>query len=399
MVPAAMRGGVRQIRGGSPSLSPGRNAAGGRCLCLPAAACYALPVPTDDLDRDLFRRIQDRVAIVGIGHLPFAKDIGRPIADTAVEAIQLALDDAGLAAEDVDGMCDVRDGAHPRGLHRAPARRRRTCAGGTRSPTAAAPRARRSCTPRRRSRRGLATVVVCHRARNRGAKTSRPWSQEKGAGARRQGAARAVGADPPGRRDRHVGAPPHARVRHHARALRQRRHRGAQARAAQPLRDDARPAARHGDLPGRRASSAIRCTLYDCCLETDGALACVVTSVERARDLPQKPALVHSVAQASGPNPVHLANYNNARHADDRRCRAPSCSGRARELQAEGHGLRADLRRLHAAGDHRPRGLRLLQARRGRPVHRGRPHRARRRAAGADLAAAASRKPTCTAST
>jgi acetyl-CoA acetyltransferase len=50
--------------------------------------------------------------------------------------------------------------------------------------------------------------------------------------------------------------------------------------------------------------------LYDCCLETDGALACIVTSLERARDLRQKPALVHSVAQASGPNPVHLANYN-----------------------------------------------------------------------------------------
>jgi acetyl-CoA acetyltransferase len=50
--------------------------------------------------------------------------------------------------------------------------------------------------------------------------------------------------------------------------------------------------------------------LYDCCLETDGALACVVTSAERARDLRQPLVLVHSVAQASGPNPVHLANYN-----------------------------------------------------------------------------------------
>src|SRR5213596_3637354 len=59
----------------------------------------------DPLDRDLFRRLQDRVAIVGIGHLPFAKDIQRPISDTAVEAIQLALDDAGLQSEDVDGMC------------------------------------------------------------------------------------------------------------------------------------------------------------------------------------------------------------------------------------------------------------------------------------------------------
>ena len=57
------------------------------------------------IDRDLFRRVQDQVAIVGIGHLPFAKDIGRPISDTAIEAIQLALADAGLDAEDVDGMC------------------------------------------------------------------------------------------------------------------------------------------------------------------------------------------------------------------------------------------------------------------------------------------------------
>lgn len=50
--------------------------------------------------------------------------------------------------------------------------------------------------------------------------------------------------------------------------------------------------------------------LLDCCLVTDAGGACVVTSIERARDLKQKPALVHSVAQASGPNPVHLANYN-----------------------------------------------------------------------------------------
>ena len=51
--------------------------------------------------------------------------------------------------------------------------------------------------------------------------------------------------------------------------------------------------------------------LYDCCQETDGGCACILVSAERARDLRQKPALVHAVAQASGPNPVHLANYNN----------------------------------------------------------------------------------------
>src|SRR6185436_5590219 len=48
-------------------------------------------------------RLNDRAAIVGIGSLPFSKDIGRPIGDTAVEAILLALADAGLEPKDVDG--------------------------------------------------------------------------------------------------------------------------------------------------------------------------------------------------------------------------------------------------------------------------------------------------------
>jgi acetyl-CoA acetyltransferase len=40
--------------------------------------------------------------------------------------------------------------------------------------------------------------------------------------------------------------------------------------------------------------------LYDCCQESDGGVAVVVTSAERARDLRQPPALIRGVAQGSG---------------------------------------------------------------------------------------------------
>ena len=51
--------------------------------------------------------------------------------------------------------------------------------------------------------------------------------------------------------------------------------------------------------------------LFDNCLETDGALAVVITSAERAKDLRQPPAYVHSFAQSIPQQHQVMTNYFN----------------------------------------------------------------------------------------
>lgn len=60
-------------------------------------------------------------------------------------------------------------------------------------------------------------------------------------------------------------------------------------------------------LRGRKIADPLH--LYDCCQETDGGCACVITTVERARDLPHPPAVIRGVAQAAGAEQESMTSF------------------------------------------------------------------------------------------
>jgi acetyl-CoA acetyltransferase len=49
--------------------------------------------------------------------------------------------------------------------------------------------------------------------------------------------------------------------------------------------------------------------LYDCCQETDGGAAVVITTPERAKDLAQPGAVIRGIAQASGPDQEQMTSF------------------------------------------------------------------------------------------
>ncbi|MCB8902624.1 MULTISPECIES: lipid-transfer protein [unclassified Streptomyces] len=242
-----------------------------------------------------------RAAVVGIGATEFSKDSGRSELSLAVEAVRAALDDAGLAPADVDGMVTFTMDTNPEitvaqasGIGELSFFSRVHYGGG--AACATVQQAALAVAT------GVAEVVVCYRAFNeRSGRRFGSGVQQREPSA--EGVA--LGWQLPfglltpaswvamiAQRYLHTyGLTPDAFG--HV-AVTDRRH------AAR------NPAAYFHGKPITLADHAASrwivepLRLLDCCQETDGGQAIVVTSVERARDLRRPPAVILAAAQGAG---------------------------------------------------------------------------------------------------
>ncbi len=242
-------------------------------------------------------------AIAGIGATEFSKDSGRTEMRLAVEAVKAALDDAGLAPQDVDGMCTFSMENNPEiEVHRAlggSALRffSRVHYGGG-AACAVLHQAALAVAG------GAAEVVVCYRAMN-----ERSWQRFGSGVVGRPSLPTAenvhfswyapVGLLTPAswvalcaqRYLHQYGATSEAFGRV---SVADRKHAATNPAAwfyGRPITLEEHQASRWIVEPLR---------LLDCCQESDGAVALVVTRRERARDLRRPPVVIEASAQGAG---------------------------------------------------------------------------------------------------
>ncbi|WP_328318414.1 lipid-transfer protein [Streptomyces sp. NBC_00388] len=242
-----------------------------------------------------------KAAIAGIGATEFSKNSGRSELKLAVEAVHAALDDAGLAPGDVDGLVTFTMDTSPEitvaqaaGIGELSFFSRIHYGGGAACATVQQAALAVAA--------GVADVVVCYRAFNE--RSGRRFGsgvqhREPSAEGAALGWALPFGLLTPAswvamaaRRYLHTyGLPPE--VFGHV-AVVDRRY------AAR------NPAAYFYEKPITLAEHAASrwivepLRLLDCCQETDGGQAIVVTSAERARDLRRPPAVIVAAAQGAG---------------------------------------------------------------------------------------------------
>jgi acetyl-CoA acetyltransferase len=251
--------------------------------------------------------LRDRTAIVGIGQTGFGKGLPDTELSLACQAISAALDDAGVAPEAVDGLSlfSMEDGrevevARNLGLGEITFFSQVGYGGGAGCGVVAnAAMAVAS---------GRCSTVVAWRARKRASPASRPWAQVAQHIEGAQAWSRPFGLLRPvdeiamlTRRYMHE----YGATRDHLAnvALAFRRHANRNPRAMMYAKELTREAY----MQARWISEPL--CLFDNCLETDGALAIVVTSAERARDLRQTPVLIHAASQGLPPQHQVMTNF------------------------------------------------------------------------------------------
>lgn len=240
--------------------------------------------------------IRDRAAIVGIGETAFGKGLAESEEHLACRAIQAALDDAGIDPAEVDGLfsysmqgANEDEIARNLGLGDLTAFARTPAGGGGGCGTVGLA-AMAVAT-------GQARVAVAYRARKRSAKASRPWAQTQAGVTRWEMWTRPWGVLRPAdevaviwRRYMHEYGATRAALAEIALTQRANANRN----PAAAMRD--RTLTLDEYMSARWISEPL--CLFDCCLETDGGGALVLTSAERARHLKQPPAIIRAAAQS-----------------------------------------------------------------------------------------------------
>jgi acetyl-CoA acetyltransferase len=155
---------------------------------------------------------------------------------------------------------------------------------------------------------GQCSVAVAWRSRKRGAAASRPWAQVAnrvggtGQWSRPWGLLRPVDEIAMlARRYMHEYGATREHLANVALAFRHHANRNPKATMYE------KPLTREQYMAARWISEPL--CLFDNCLETDGAVACVIVGADRARDLRQPPALIHGFAQGLNREHQTMTNY------------------------------------------------------------------------------------------
>ncbi|MEV6911304.1 lipid-transfer protein [Amycolatopsis sp. NPDC051071] len=256
--------------------------------------------------------LSGRAAIAGIGATEFSKDSGRSELRLAAEAVSVALADAGLAASDVDGLVSfTMDGnseiavARELGVPELKFFSRIHYGGG-----AAAATVQQAAMA---VATGVADVVVAYRAFNE--RSGMRFGQVSPAAA---GQVNSSGVDNAFHYPMGI-ATPAATVAMLARRYMHEYGATSEDFGRVAVVDRARAATNpkawfYGKpitLEDHQASRWVAEPLHllDCCQESDGGVALVITSVERARDLAHRPAVIAAAAQGSGPDQYVMTSY------------------------------------------------------------------------------------------